>query len=362
MNALLRSVAIIVGVPTIIAALYFGFVASDIYVSEARFALRSSQTDTSLGLDDLIGSSIGGSSGQDSQVILDYVHSQDLLEKVQQALDLRAHYGDESIDWLARLSDQASREEWLRYFREQVDLVHDSQSDVVTLRVRAFDPNTAQSLAELVIELGEDLVNDLSGRMEADALETADAEVAIALQKVRAASDKITRFRRANASLNPAAESSALLGIVSQIESSLVAARAELGEKLSYMREDSAAIVSLNNRIAALDRQLRLERGRLVGDAGGAEMSGLIEGYEPLALEQELAQQQYASALKSLELARIEAQRQKQYLVTFIRPHLPEAAIEPRRLQKVLTIAIFSFLTYLIGGLMWSALKDHIGR
>ena len=91
-------------------------------------------------------------------------------------------------------------------------------------------------------------------------------------------------------------------------------------------------------------------------------MGGLIEAYQPLILNQELAAQQYASALSSLELARIEAQRQKQYLVTFIQPSLPDEAIEPHRLNRIITVMVFSFLAYLLFGLMWSALKDHIGR
>ena len=198
--------------------------------------------------------------------------------------------------------------------------------------------------------------------MEEDALATAREELELAIGKVRGASTALTRFRNTNASLDPAIESNALFGITSGIESSLIEAKAQLNEKLAYMRESSPEIVSLKNRVNALSRQLRLERGRLVGGTEGREMSQVIEGYRPLVLEQELAQQQYASALKSLEIARIDAQRKKQYLITFIQPSLPDEALEPRRLAEVLTVMIFSFLTYLIGGLLWSALKDHIGR
>ncbi len=114
-------------------------------------------------------------------------------------------------------------------------------------------------------------------------------------------------------------------------------------------------------RYRAISRQLALEKGRLSGE-NELEMGGLIETYQPLILDQELARQQYASALSSLELARIEAQRKKQYLVTFIQPSLPDDAVEPHRLNRILTVMVFSFLCYLLGGLMWSALKDHIGR
>jgi len=88
----------------------------------------------------------------------------------------------------------------------------------------------------------------------------------------------------------------------------------------------------------------------------------LIESYQPLVLEQQIAQQQYASSLASFELARIEAQRKKQYMITFVDPNLPDAASEPRRIISIVTVFLFSFLAYLIGGLLWSALKDHMGH
>ena len=90
-------------------------------------------------------------------------------------------------------------------------------------------------------------------------------------------------------------------------------------------------------------------------------MNQLISDYQPLALDQELAQQQYASALTSLELARIEAQRKKLYLVTFVKPGLPEEALKPERILKIMTTFVYAFLLFSIGGLMWSALRDHVG-
>ena len=362
MNSVLKSVAIVVGIPTLIAAIYFSFFASDVYVSETRFAIRSAKSGGGgSGIAALLASPIVSSGSQDAMVVAEYVKSQDMLRSVQQRIDIRSHYASANNDYLSRLDESATQEELLEYFDKRIELVRDSASDVITLRVRAYSPEVAKDLAELIIQLSEKLVNQLSNRMEVDALDTAQAEVDRAVHKVRLASDNITRFRNLNDSLNPAAESSALLGLVTGIESKLVEVRSELTEKRAFMRESSSEIVTIKNRVNALSRQLRLERGRLAGSAeGGTEMSGLIEDYQPLVLEQEIAQQFYASALTSLELARLEAQRKKQYLITFVQPNMPDEAIEPRRCLEVLTVMFFSFLAYAVGGLMWSALKDHM--
>ncbi len=362
MNAILRSLLTVVGVPTLLAIVYFGFIASDVYVSEARFAIKSAKSGgTSSGLEAIISTPIVSTGDKEGLVVTDYTASQDMMLKVQNELDIRAHFSDSSIDALSRLPAEATVEHMLDYFRRHVHVMRDSQSDVITLKTRAYDPEMARQIAELVIKLNEQLVNDMSSRMEEDALKTARDEVALAEEKVKQASASVTAFRRSSSSLNPAAESSALLGIVSGLETRLIEARTLLSEKSAYMREDSPDVVSLKNKIRALSRQMALEKGRLAGESE-FEMGGLIETYQPLILDQELARQQYASALSSLELARIEAQRKKQYLVTFIQPSLPEEAVEPHRLNRILTVMIFSFLAYLIGGLMWSALKDHIGR
>ncbi|MFK7993415.1 MAG: hypothetical protein AB8B87_04710 [Granulosicoccus sp.] len=362
MNAILRSLLTVVGVPTVLAIVYFGFIASDVYVSEARFAIKSAKSGgVATGLEALVANPIVSTGGKDTMVVADYAKSQDMMLKIQDRVDIRSHFSDSAIDVLSRLPDDAHLEEMLDYFRKHVQMITDPQSDVVTLKTRAYSPEVAQKIAMLVIELSENLVNDMSGRMEEDALATARAEVTLAEKKVKAASASVAAFRRTSSSLNPAAESSALLGIVSGLETRLIEARALLSEKKAYMREDSAVIVSLKNKISAISRQMSLEKGRLAGESD-LEMGGLIETYQPLILEQELAQQQYASALSSLEIARIEAQRKKQYLVTFIQPSFPDDSVEPHRLNRILSVMIFSFLAYMLGGLMWSALKDHVGR
>ena len=293
-------------------------------------------------------------------MVTDYVKSHDMLNKVQTELDIRAHYSNKNHDLLSRLEKEASSEDLLEYFDRRVELIRDTSSDVITLKVHAYSPEFAQSLAKVIIEQSEDLVNRMSIRIEQDALSVARSEVERLAEKLKHASDQLTLFRNENQSLNPAAESSTMVELVANIEGQLLETRTELSEKLAFMREGSSEIVSLRNRIKVLSRQLSLEKGRISGKTGGTELSGLIDSYQPLVLDQEIAQQQYTSALTSMELARLEAQRKKQYLVPFILPSLPDDALEPRRFMSVVTVFVGALIIYLIGGLFWSALRDHM--
>ena len=351
-----------VGVPTLLSVIYFGLFATDIYVSEASFAIRSSTSSGSTGgLSSLLSSSIVSSGTQDSQLIADYVQSHDMLAELQKRIDIKTHYSDEAVDILSRLKNDATQEEVREFFREHVRIIRDSQSDVLTLTVRAFDPVVSQEIASAIIDISESLINRISDNMESDALASANAEVEIAVQKVHQASAALTRFRSANVSMNPIMEAEALFGVVTELERSITGIEAELVEKRAYMRERSPEVTALKNKLNALKKQRSVEKGRLLGGEGSQSPS-LIGDYEPLEVARELAQQQYASALASLELARVEVARKKLYLVTFIAPSTPDEAVEPRRVMSVITVSVFSFVIYLIGGLMWSALKDHIGK
>jgi len=365
MKSLLRSFAVIVCVPTLIAAIYFGLIASDQYVSETRFAIRSSGSGGGNKLASLLTSSVISSGGQDSQVVVDYIESQDMLTTLDEKLNIVGHFSHSNIDFLSRLDEDATREELLAYFLKHVEIIEDAGNNIIVLKVSAFTREFAQQLALHIISLSESLVNNLSTRIENDTLERAKAEVAHAAEKVRVVNEKITKFRAVNASINPAEETSALLGLLSGIEIKLSEAKTELSEKRAFMKENTPVVKSLKNKVAALQKQLAVERKRIAGDneksTGDEGFSELINDYQPLALEQEMAQQQYSSALTSLELSRIETQRKKRYLVTYVKPVLPDESTEPNRTANTLIVFVYLFLVYGIGGLMWSALRDHVG-
>ncbi len=125
------------------------------------------------------------------------------------------------------------------------------------------------------------------------------------------------------------------------------------------MEPQSARVKALRTRVAALQHQVETERHRLTNESD-TDLTKLLYGYEPLILEQELAKQIYASALTSLELARTEAQRKQRYLIPFVSPELPDEALEPEGIWNVLTVFFAACLVYGIGGLIWSAVNDHL--
>ncbi|PIE36870.1 MAG: hypothetical protein CSA54_02910, partial [Gammaproteobacteria bacterium] len=92
MKAIFQTLASVVGIPTLVASLYFGFLASDIYVSEAKVAVRSAgNTMVASGLGALLSSSGIGGGAQNTVVVMDYARSLDIIDDLREEIDLIGH-------------------------------------------------------------------------------------------------------------------------------------------------------------------------------------------------------------------------------------------------------------------------------
>ena len=359
--AILRSFLIMVGLPTGLTGAYYGLVASDVFVSETRYAIRTGEQAPATGLlASMLGPAATTRAGDDASIVRDYILARDMLDELDRRLDLRTHYGATTVDLLSRLKPDATEEEFLEYYREQVEVEVETGTDITVLRVRAFDPETSRKIASEIIELSERLVNRMSERITDDTLRFARGELGQAETLIRQANQAVTRFRNESRSIDPGKETSAVLSIITSLESQLARAKAELLETESIMHSESIQVKTLQNRVAALTQQVERERARLASESG-SDLTRLIDGYAPLLLEQELAQHRYSSALASLEVARADAQRKQRYLIPFVKPALPDEAIEPERFMNTLIVFFAASLIYGIGALMLASVYDHLG-
>lgn len=359
--AVLRPFLIMVGLPTMLTGFYYGLVASDVFVSETRYAIRTGEQAPATGLlASMLGPTATTRAGDDASIVRDYILARDMLDELDRRLDLRRHYTAPTVDILSRLGPDATEEEFLEYYRDKVEVEVETGTDITVLKVRAFDAETAQRIAGTIIELSERLVNRMSERITDDTLRFARRELEQAETLVREANQAITRFRNESRSIDPGEETAAVLSIVTALEGQLAGAKAELLETESVMHSESVQVKTLQNRVAALTQQVESERARLASE-GGSDLTRLIEGYAPLLLEQELAQHRYSSALASLEVARADAQRKQRYLIPFVKPALPDEAIEPERATNALIVFLAASLIYGIGALVVASIYDHMG-
>lgn len=356
-------------VPTLIAAIYFYGIAAPQYVSEARFVVSARGGDgaAQAAMRGMAASAFGGLGGgiasSETNSVRDFLTSLDAVKDADSKLDLVAIWQRPEADLLARLWN-TEPELLTRFYNRMVTVSLDPTTSVTTLRIRSFRPEDSKALAETLLASAEALVNRLSERSRGESLRVARQEMEIAEQRVQESRAALVQFREQERELDSAGAVQAAVVLRGQMEAALAQARAELTERLKFMRPDNPALQVTRNRIEALERQIVEERGRhtetTLGGTG-AVLARQLAGYERLMLEREFADKQMASATASLEAARIEAQRQQLFLSRIVEPNLAVYPLYPRKAVSVASILVGLAIVYGIGWLLVVGMREHAG-
>lgn len=352
-------VAIGIGLPALLASAYFFFIASSQYESVSSFTVQSSETRGAMGLEALVGSVAAAPATRDSLAVRDFIVSRDMLGHLERQLHLSQHYADPKSDWWARLTSSSNSEDTYGYYREMVQVDFDSTSGALTLRVRAFTPEFARKISDVVLLESETMVNQLSERARVDQTKVALSEVSTAEARLARARHKIIQLQQDHAEFNPEASASEAFALRGQLKGQLAMARAELMEARAYMQPGAPKVVALEERVRSLSAQVSEESQRLVNPKTDKGLGNAMAEFDAAMVEKEFAQGAYKSALTSLELARNEATRQHRYLATISKPSVPNAETHPKRLRGVFTVVLLSAMLLGLVSLLVEAVREH---
>jgi len=350
---------IVVGAPTVLAAVYYLLIASPRYVSEAQFVVRSANVSqpTTVGM----ALSVAGfsTSTNEAFAVHEYLTSRDGMKEMQKRFNLRAILGRPGADALSRYPrpwDGDSEESLYKAFQRFLTVGHDAGTGISTIRVQAFSAREAQALNLAMLDSGETLINQLNERATTNALRDAERDRQAALTAAETARQALTAFRTSTRFLDPRAEAAES----TQVSATLLVTIAQLKAERDQLTAEAPAspqLPTLNRRIAGLERQVEDARARLAG--GADSLAPKLGAYEDLMLQREIAERRVAQAEASLLTAQQEASRQKLYLERIVSPSLPDKGNEPRRWRAILTIFASSLLLYAIGWLVWAGIREH---
>jgi len=357
---LAKRVALYVVLPTALATTYYAALASPQYESYAIFTVQSSELRPALGVDGLLaGLASGGGMGHDALAVRDYVLSRDMLARLDQDHHFIAHYKDRGHDLLSRLRGDASFEEAYDYFGHKVTADYDQISGSVTLRVRAFDPKTAASLAGSILKYSEEMVNKLSERERRDRTAYAESEVQKAEARLTKARQAVVQLQQKHAEFNPLQSATGTMTVRTVLEAELAKARAELMQLKSFMHEDAPQVQASSQKVKSLSAQIAGENRRLVDPDKPGGLSNSFSDFDAAMVEKEFAQKAYESAMATLEMARADANRQHRYVATIAAPSTPDESTYPHRVRSVLTAFVVCFLLWGTLSLMTAAVREH---
>lgn len=354
--------------PTLLATLYFGFIAAPQYVAEARFAVRgpddgSSPTDALGALAGFGGAATGVIS--DSYIVAQYIESTQLVGNLQRSVDLRNAYTSDKADFIAKYRpyDFEDTIEHLTTFWNSVAWVYyDPISGIITFTVRAFTPDDALKIAKEAVRESEKVVNKLSERAREDAISLAKQEQARAELRLKVARKSIQDYRDRKGQTDPITTATAKSTLVATLEAELAKQEADIAGRLAFLSKDSPSVRVLRQTADAIRSQIEQERakiGALENKNPTQLMSTDLAEFEGLQTERDFAQKAYEQASVAVEQARVRAEQQSRYLATFVEPHLPEDSLYPARVQMILLVALCSALAWALGTLVFYGIRDH---
>jgi capsular polysaccharide transport system permease protein len=364
------SFVIVVLLPVAVAAVYYLAIAADQYVAEFRMSLRSVDAPRIEPLALFGGDTAHTTAAGESQIVSQFIASRAIIDQLDPKLDLRRMFASPGADWWARLWLPATAEQLVYYWQNQVDPFYDTSTGTIVVRVRAFTPDDALRLAQAIVASSERLINSLSARARHDALDYAEADVAAAETRLKAALAAIREFRDKEGMIDPGQAASADTTLVTKLRDDLLKANAELATLGAYMRDDAPAIQVLKARIKSLESQQRLLAHEMTSSAAAAPSPGPtpvppalsheLGSYEALDAERKFAEAAYEHALEALDRARDNADRQHIYIESFVPPSLPQSSLYPHRWRSLGTVALIAFAIWAIGGLTVQSIRDHL--
>lgn len=353
----------VVVVPTLISAIYFGLVASDVYISESKFVVRSPKSTASLtGLGAFLQSAGFARSADDTYTVHEYMHSRDALSGLNKDGYVQQEYSQSNIDWLSRfhtLLAGSTFEDLYQYFQDKIVLNLDTASSITTLRIKSYSPEVAQQINGKLLEQGEVLINQMNDKGRQDLIAYAETELTNATQKAETAALALNAYRVRNGIYDVPAQAQIQGQLVTKLQEQLMAIQTQL-DQLRSVAPDNPQIPALKAREKSIRTEIDKQMAKVLG-GGSSSLANKTGEYERLIIENKLAEKQIATALTSLDAAKSDAQKKQLYLERIVQPNKPEVALEPRRLYKVVTTAVLGLLVFGILRLMLSSVKEHRG-
>lgn len=348
-------------VPTALVAVYCAFIASPMYVSETKFAVRSG-VEQPVGID--IASALfktASATTQDAKVVDAYIRSPDVFEVLDKKFQLVSHYSSSQWDWFSRLTSSPTLWDKQSFWNCVAKPVVDTDTGILTFKVRAYSPEMAHDISTEVLRQSEALVNEMNERARQDALKLAEAEVNIAQQRVARAQKALTEFRSAHAELDPQATATGLQSLVFELEGQRAALKAEISDAESYMSKTAPELSRMRSKLAAVEKQLNQERSRLVGQGKPEALNAWVSEYESLMIESEFARKQLTAAMSAVEAARASLLTKTRYIVAIEQPTLPDESRYPRTWIATLCALLGLSLLYGLVRLIIASIREHAG-
>ncbi len=361
---LMISLVVVIFLPLLLTIIYLYVFAEDQYASNTGFTVRTEETSSASDLVGGLSAFMGGGGTTNTDVLYEFMQSQEIVRRINDRIDLTAHYSQTwPGDPVFSIWPDASIEDLLWYWRRVVRISYDKGSGLIDMQVRARDAQTAQAIARAVVEESEQMINALNEAARRDSTANAQRDLDDALIRLRTAREALAEYRARTQIVDPMADIQGRMGVLNNLQQQLAEALVELDLLAEVVTSDT------DPRLRQTQRRIEVIRARITEErlnfatqdvtVFDTDYPYLIAQFESLRVDQEFAEQTYRAALTALDAARSNAARQSLYLATYISPTLASRAEYPQRLTLIGLTAMFLLLAWSIMALIYYSIRDR---
>ncbi len=358
---LVARLSVFVLLPTLFAWIYFAFVATPSYATKSEFVVQQAE---------ISGQSQGGLLGgtamatsQDSIMVQDFLTSREAMLRLDQDHGYRAHFSAATVDALQRVPPDATNEALYKHYQSHISLGYDPTEGVLRMEVSALSPEMSRVFSEALIGYAEERVDSVTERKRDDQMRGARESFEEAEIKMVAAQERVLALQEQLGIVDPASETSALMGQIATFETQLAERRLQLQQLLDNEQPNRARVAGAEGDISRLENliaELRLD----LTEAGSRDRSLASMSAELRMAEVDLETRTMImqESLQQMEAARIEAMRQVRFLSLGVAPIPPDEPTYPRVFENTL-IALFIFSAiYLLASITVGILRDQVSN
>ena len=357
------SFLLLVVAPVSAAWWYLTTRAVDQYASTMGFTVRSEEVASATDILGGLGAAFGSTGGQsDSDILYEFVQSQEIVAGIDGQLDLRGLYSRHfDTDPLLSFDPDGTIEDLTDYWDRMVHIAYDTGTGLIEIETRAFDAEEARTIALAIRDAAGARINTLSEQAREDAIRFAQEDLDLALDRLKAAREALTSFRLANRIVDPAADIAGQVGLLNTLQAQLAEALIDFDLLSGSTGQGDPRLEQAQRRITVIEARIDDERAKFGtgGSApGGASYADTVATFESLTVDREFAERSYLAALSAFDAARAEADRASRYLATYIEPTLAQKSEYPQVPLLIGLVALFGFLAWAVLGLVYYSLRD----
>lgn len=362
---LLASFMLLVLAPVAGVGLYLFAIAKDQYSSTVGFTVRQEESGGATEFLGGLASFAGGAIGSDRDVLYEFIQSQEIVQRVQEQLDMRQHYSAHwAEDPVFSIWPDASIEDLVWYWQRIVRISFDQSTGLIEVQALAFDAQTAQALAQIIIDESQNMINALNEAARGDAMRYAQTDLEAAVARLKTAREALTRFRTRTQIVDPEADIQGRMGVVNNLQQQLAQALIDLDLLQENSNASDPRVVQAQRRIDVIRDRIAKERDNFAAGADASNPEGedypnLIAEFESLTVDREFAEETYRASLAALDVARANASRQSRYLAAYIQPTLAETSEFPQRGMLLGLTILLALLSWAILALIFYSIRDR---